>query len=90
MKDHTILTPAALAFVVAGLALPPSSQAETVTPSVNEPVSNASDEISGIRVPDSKLARDAARIIRESEAICSFSTPCAFTIGQPWRESARI
>lgn len=67
MKVHATLTPAALAFVVAGLALAPSSRAETVTPSANKPVSNASDEISGIRVPDSKMARDAARIIRESE-----------------------
>jgi hypothetical protein len=43
------------------------TQAKTITPSVAEAVSNANDEISGIRVPDSKLAYDAAQVIRDGE-----------------------
>jgi hypothetical protein len=69
MKIRTVVTAigAALALVAAGSALAPNSQAETVTPSVDKAASNAIDEVSGIRVPDSKLARDAAQIIRDSE-----------------------
>jgi hypothetical protein len=53
--------------VVAGSTLAPNSQAETVTPNADKTVSSAIDEVSGVRVPDSKLARDAAQIIRDSE-----------------------
>ena len=42
-------------------------QAETVKPHVAEAVSNAIDEVLGIRVPESKLARDAAQVIRNVE-----------------------
>ncbi|MEH2513359.1 hypothetical protein V1291_004713 [Nitrobacteraceae bacterium AZCC 1564] len=67
MKLHTTLTSAALALVFAGFALAPNSQAETITPSVDKAASNASDEISGIRIPESKMARDAAQVVRDSE-----------------------
>jgi HD domain len=65
MKVRTTLTCAAVALMVVGLG--PKSQAETVTPSFAEAVSNTIDEVSGIRVPDSKVARDAAQAIRDSE-----------------------
>ena len=67
MKVRTSLTCAVLALVVAGSALAPNVQAETVTPKVAEAVPNAVDEVSGIRVPDSKMARDAAQVIRDTE-----------------------
>jgi HD domain len=67
MKVRTTLTWAALALVVAGSALAPNGQAETVTPKVAEAVPSAVDEVSGIRVPDSKLARDAAQVTRDTE-----------------------
>lgn len=67
MNVRTTLTSAALALVVAGSALAPNVQAETITPKVAEAVPNAVDEVSGIRVPDSKMARDAAQVIRDTE-----------------------
>lgn len=67
MKLRTTLTCAAVALVVAGPAWAPTSVAETVKPSIAEAVSSAIDEVSGIRVPDSKLARNAARVIRDGE-----------------------
>ena len=88
MNVRTTLTSAALALVVAGSALAPNVQAETITPKVAEAVPNAVDEVSGIRVPDSKMARDAAQVIRDTEGDL-LSTRCAFIIGLPWQESAR-
>jgi len=67
MKLRTTLTCAAVALVVAGSAWAPTSQAETVKPSIAEAVSSAIDEVSGIKVPDCKLARDAAQVIRDGE-----------------------
>ena len=67
MKVRTSLTWAAFALLVAGSAVTPSGQAETVTPKVAEAGPNAVDEVSGIRVPDSKMARDAAQVIRDTE-----------------------
>jgi HD domain len=67
MKLRPTLTSAVLALVVAGSALAPNSQAEMVTPNSDKAVSNAIDEVSGVRVPNSKLARDAAQVIRDSE-----------------------
>ncbi|CUU20953.1 hypothetical protein ABIB94_008673 [Bradyrhizobium sp. JR7.2] len=66
MNVRTTLTWAALA-LVAGSALAPNGQAETVTPKIAEAVPNAVEEVSGIRVPDSKLSRDAAQVIRDTE-----------------------
>jgi HD superfamily phosphodiesterase len=65
VKLRTALTCAALAVVVAGSAVS-KSRAETVTPGVAGTGSNAI--VAEIRVPDSKLARNAAQIIRDSES----------------------
>ncbi|WP_080664230.1 HD domain-containing protein [Bradyrhizobium elkanii] len=67
MKVQTTLTWAALALVVAGSALAPNGEAQTVMPKVAEAAPNAVDEVAGIRVPDSKLARDATQVVRDTE-----------------------
>jgi HD-GYP domain-containing protein (c-di-GMP phosphodiesterase class II) len=53
--------------VLAGSTLAQNRQVETVPLRVAKAVPNTVDEISGIRVPDSKLARDAAQVILDSE-----------------------
>jgi hypothetical protein len=69
MKVRTIFTAvcAALTFVVAGTVLAPDGQADTLTPKIDQTVSNTVGEVAGIRIPDSKLARDAAQFIRDAE-----------------------
>jgi hypothetical protein len=69
MKIRTIVTAACavLVFVAAGTVLAPDAQAETLAPKSDQPMPNTIDEVSGIRIPDSKLARDAAQLIRENE-----------------------
>ena len=69
MKIRTIFTAAyaALAITIAGTFLAPDGQAETLVPQSDQPVPNALDEVSGIRIPDSQLARDAAKLIRDTE-----------------------
>ena len=67
MKVRTTLTWAALALVAAGSGWATNCQAETVPSKVAKAVPSAPDEVSGIRVPDSKLARDAAQVIRDAE-----------------------
>lgn len=69
MKVATIVTAAcaALAFVVAGSVFAPHVQAETPMPKFDQTIPNAAEEVSGIRIPDSKLARDATQFIRDSE-----------------------
>jgi hypothetical protein len=67
MKVRSPLACAALALVIAGSGLVPNGQAETVKPEVTRSAPNAVDEVLGIRVPDSKLARDAAQTIRDAE-----------------------
>jgi hypothetical protein len=67
MKLRTTLTCAGLAFVVAGSAVALNARAETAPLDGDKPLSTAIDEVSGIRVPDSQLARDAAQLIRNSE-----------------------
>ncbi|MET3996837.1 hypothetical protein ACT4MK_00060 (plasmid) [Bradyrhizobium barranii] len=66
MNVRTTFTWAALA-LVAGSALAPNGQAETVTPKVAEAVPLAVEEVSEIRIPDSRLSRDAAQVIRDNE-----------------------
>ncbi|MCC8935404.1 HD domain-containing protein [Bradyrhizobium sp. Arg68] len=68
MNVRTTLAWAALTLVAAGSSLAPNGHAETVTPSVAQAVPNAVDEISGIRVPESKLASEAAQVIRDTES----------------------
>ncbi|CAD6537376.1 hypothetical protein LMG28727_03448 [Paraburkholderia kirstenboschensis] len=57
---------AALALAFGGIILAPDAHAQT-QPTFNQPTANAGDEVPGVKVPDSKLARDAAQIIRDSE-----------------------
>jgi hypothetical protein len=92
MKIRTVVTAigAALALAVAVSALAPNGNAETVTPSVDKAASNIIDEVSGIRVPDSKLARDAAQVIRDGEGDLLFQHSARVFIGRPWQESARV
>lgn len=66
MTLRTILTSAAIALVVAGSNSAPECHAQTIKPPIAE-ASNAIDEVSGIRVPESKLARKAAQITRDAE-----------------------
>jgi HD superfamily phosphodiesterase len=69
MKVHTILTAAFAAFAcVAGAAIPAGdSQAGTLAAQVDPSTPSAAEDISGISIPDSKLARDAAQLIRDTE-----------------------
>ncbi|WP_407179882.1 HD domain-containing protein [Bradyrhizobium sp. STM 3562] len=65
MKLRTTLARAVLALVV-GSASVPKGQAETAKPDPAGAVSNPI-ELSGVTVPDSKLARDAAQVVRQAE-----------------------
>ncbi|AXF05492.1 HD domain-containing protein [Paraburkholderia hospita] len=69
MKFGTVMTVtfAALAIVFAGTVLAPDCYADTSTPKLDQTFANAGDETADIRIPDSKLARDAAQLIRDSE-----------------------
>jgi hypothetical protein len=69
MKIRTIFTAscAALAITIAGTVLAPDSQAETLAPQSDQPVPDTNEEVSGVRIPDSKLVRDAAKLIRDTE-----------------------
>jgi hypothetical protein len=67
MQVRNTLSCAAVALVIAGSAAAPNSQAQTVAPKVDRAVPNAVYEVSGIRVPDSQLARAAAQVIRDTE-----------------------
>jgi HD superfamily phosphodiesterase len=58
---------AALALLVSGPILAADGQGEALTPGVAQTISNAGAGVSGIRIPDSKLARDATRFIRDTE-----------------------
>jgi hypothetical protein len=65
MKIRTLT---ALALAVAGsFGSASNGHAETAMNKVDKPIPNAVDEISGIRVPQSKLARKAAELIRANE-----------------------
>ncbi len=57
----------AFAIMVAATALAAKSRAEPVIPTANAAVTNAVDDVAGIRTPDSNLARDAAQAIRDAE-----------------------
>jgi HD superfamily phosphodiesterase len=67
MNVRTALSCAALALAAAGSAAAPNSQARTATPEVEKVAATAVGEISGIGVPDSRLARDAAQAVRDAE-----------------------
>ncbi|RDJ02745.1 HD domain-containing protein [Rhizobium grahamii] len=67
MKVYTLTT--AVAFAAFAVAVSTTSEAvggQAKTP-VAQTVMNGAEEVSGIAVPDTELARDAARLIRESE-----------------------
>jgi HD superfamily phosphodiesterase len=69
MKVGTIIITAygALAVMFAGTVSAAGTQNDTLKPAFDQTISNAGDEISGIRIPDTKLARDAAQFIRQPE-----------------------
>jgi HD superfamily phosphodiesterase len=69
MRIHTVFAAAcgAVAIVIAGAVPAPVVHAETLTPKSAQSIPSAGDDVSGIRVPDSKLARDAAQFIRDNE-----------------------
>lgn len=69
MKIRTIFTAtcAALAITIAAVVSAPDGQAETPAPQSRQPVSDANDGVSGIRIPDSQMARDAAKLVRDTE-----------------------
>ncbi|NLS03806.1 HD domain-containing protein [Rhizobium sp. P32RR-XVIII] len=67
MRFRTAFTATCAAFVVFGIAWAPDGQAETVRSNVDKGIPNTVDDVSGIKVPDSKLARDAAKFVRDAE-----------------------
>jgi HD domain len=69
MKVRTILATACaiLAFLVVGTVLAPDARAETPTRKSDQTISNGDDEVSGVRIPNSKLGRDTAQFIRDTE-----------------------
>jgi HD domain len=67
MKLRTILTRAVFALVVTGSTSTLEIQAQTAKASIAEAASGAINEVLGIRVPDSNLARKAAQIVRDAE-----------------------
>jgi HD superfamily phosphodiesterase len=69
MSIRTFITVASVALgaVIAGAILAPDGRAQTPAPQVEQSVSNAAEAISGIRTPDTKMARDASKLIRETE-----------------------
>ncbi|UVF22624.1 HD domain-containing protein (plasmid) [Microvirga terrae] len=69
MKIRPIFTAtcAALAIVIAAVVSVPDGWAETPARQSDQPALDANDGISGIRIPDSPLARDAAKLIRDTE-----------------------
>jgi hypothetical protein len=66
MKPRTTLACAAFALVMVGPASAPKSRAEIAIRVVAEAASDPI-EVSGIRIPDSRLARDAAQAVRKAE-----------------------
>lgn len=65
MKVRTFFTSAcaALAFVVGGFALTSGSHAEDAKPNADITI----DDVADVKVPDSQLARDAAKLVRDAE-----------------------
>lgn len=63
VKFCSVLSAAAAALAVAGSVSASNSCAETLA----RPVASRAHEIAGVRIPDSQLARDAARVTRDAE-----------------------
>jgi hypothetical protein len=58
---------AASVLLIVGAVSAPAGRAETLTPKPGQTTLNTGGEVSGVRIPDSKLAREAAQFIRDSE-----------------------
>lgn len=69
MRIRTTLTAtcAALAFVTLWSTFAPGAQAETVKSTVDQGIPGIVEDVSGIKVPDDKLAQDAAKLIQDTE-----------------------
>ncbi|CAH2900703.1 MAG: Putative cyanamide hydratase [uncultured Paraburkholderia sp.] len=57
---------AVVALAVGGMVPTLDAHAQA-QPTFNQSTANAGDEVSGVKIPDSKMARDAAQLIRDSE-----------------------
>lgn len=80
---------AAVALAVGGIvpALDAHAQAR---PTFNQSTANAGDEVPGVKIPDSKLARDAAQLIRESEGDFLFQHSTRVYYWAATAESAKV
>jgi hypothetical protein len=69
MRVRTTLTAtcAALAFTVCAFTWAPDSQAEEVKSTVDQGIPNTIEDVSGIKLPDDKLAQDVATMVRDAE-----------------------
>jgi hypothetical protein len=69
MKTGTLIatTCAAIAISAAGAALAQGNHAHAHAATSDQTIPNIGDEVAGIAIPDSKLARDAAQLVRERE-----------------------
>lgn len=69
MKIYPVLTAAAAtaALLFVAIIAPSESRAETLTTQINRANRSVSEDVSGVRIPDSALARDAAKLVRDTE-----------------------
>jgi HD superfamily phosphodiesterase len=69
VKVHTVLATACavLAFAVSKPVSACNWQIGTVAPRIDQAVPNTVDDVPGITIPESKLARDAAKLVRDAE-----------------------
>jgi len=68
MKIYSVLTAAGVAALLfVAIIAPSNSRAQTLTTQINRANHNVSEEVAGIRIPDSALARDAAKLVRDTE-----------------------
>lgn len=68
MKIYPVLTAAAAtaALLFVAIIAPSESRAETLTTQINRANRSVSEDVSGVRIPDSALARDAAKLVRDT------------------------
>lgn len=58
---------ATLALLIAGSVFAADRQATSAAPEPDQAIPNASKAVAGISIPDSKLTRDATKLVREAE-----------------------
>lgn len=69
MKVHavSIAAGAVAAFLFVSIIRPDHSRAETLTVKIDEATRQVSNGVIGVEIPDSALARDASKLVRETE-----------------------